>query len=85
MLNDPLRDGTGEEKESKKKREEDIGREQLSCKTSLGRTGMNRGLEVREGSPESLPMWGRPRHVAALGHHWSPGPVETLVCSHLAT
>lgn len=54
MLNDPMRDGTGEEKESKKKREEGIGREQLSCKTSLGQTGMNRGLEVREGSPESF-------------------------------
>jgi hypothetical protein len=44
---------------------------------------------IREGSPGSLPMWGRPRHVAALGHHWSPGPrgltVEALVCSHLAS
>jgi hypothetical protein len=74
MLNDPMRDGMGEDKERKKKREEGIRREQLSCKTSLAQFEVNRGLEVREGSSGSLPMWGRPRHVAALGHHWSPGP-----------
>jgi hypothetical protein len=46
MLSDPMRDGTGEEKESRKKREEGMRREQLSCKASLAQLEVNRGLDV---------------------------------------
>lgn len=46
MLNAPMRDGIGEGKESKKKREEGMRREQLSCKASLAQLEVNRGLDV---------------------------------------
>lgn len=46
MLDAPMRDGMGEEEESKKEREEGMRREQLSCKASLAQLEVNRGLDV---------------------------------------